>query len=78
VLEPRFAEGLMGATSVQVDKMMKHSLVPVLLCAPELRRHLRTLTERVLPHLRIISLSEIPGNVGLRSYGTVSVPGQGT
>lgn len=78
VLEPRFAEVLMGATVAQVDKMMKHSLVPVLLCAPELRRHLRTLTERVLPHLRIISLSEIPGNVGLRSYGTVQVPVQGT
>jgi flagellar biosynthesis protein FlhA len=70
-LEPRFAEQLLSAATQQVEKMMKSSMVPVLLCAPELRRHLRALTERILPHLRILAITEVPGTVNLKSFGTV-------
>jgi flagellar biosynthesis protein FlhA len=52
--------------------MMKNNLLPVLLCAPELRRHLRTLSERALPHLRVLSLAEIPRAIELKSHGVVS------
>ena len=47
-------------------------LLPVLLCAPELRRHLRTLSERGLPHLRVLSMAEIPHTIELKCYATVS------
>jgi flagellar biosynthesis protein FlhA len=70
-LEPRFAEQLLGGAMAQVEKMMKSSLVPVLLCAPELRRHVRALTERLMPHLRVLSLSEVPNNINLKSYGSI-------
>ena len=53
--------------------MMKNNLLPVLLCAPELRRYLRSLCERGLPHLRVLSMSEIPHAIELKSYGTVTV-----
>ena len=45
----------------------------VLLCSPDLRRHLRLLSERVIPHLRIISMTEVPNAIALRSYATVGV-----
>ena len=70
-VEPRFAEQLLGAMAQQVEKMMKSSMVPVMLCAPELRRHLRAMTERVLPHLRVLSIAEVPSTVTLKAFGTV-------
>ncbi|HEY2978674.1 MAG TPA: flagellar biosynthesis protein FlhA, partial [Burkholderiaceae bacterium] len=71
VLEPRFAEQLLSGALGQVERMMKGSLVPVLLCAPELRRHVRALTERLMPHLRVLALTEVPNNVNLKAYGSI-------
>lgn len=73
VLEPRYAEQMLSRIASQVEKMMKSNLMPVLLCAPELRRHLRRLTERVMPHLSIVSMSEVPSSLSLRAYGVVSL-----
>jgi flagellar biosynthesis protein FlhA len=71
VLEPRFAEQVLSGVMSQVERMMKSSMVPVLLCAPELRRHVRTLTERLLPHLRVVAITEIPNTVNLKGFASV-------
>ncbi|TCS37711.1 flagellar biosynthesis protein FlhA [Paucimonas lemoignei] len=73
VLEPQFAEQLLSRLAGQVERMIKNNAKPVLLCAPELRRHLRRLTERLLPQLSIVSMSEIPNTVNLRAFGVVTV-----
>lgn len=73
VIEPRLAERFIGRLVQQAERMMKSNLLPVLLCAPELRRHLRALSERLLPHLRVVSMSEVPHNVELKSFGVVQV-----
>jgi len=31
------------------------------------------LTERVLPHLRVLSMAEIPGSIDLKAFSAVSV-----
>ena len=72
-LEPRFAEQLLARIAAQVERMLKTNVIPVLLCPPELRRHLRRLTERVLPHLAVLSMSEVPGNVSLKSFAVVTI-----
>lgn len=72
-LDPRVAEQLMGRLVQQADRMMKSNLLPVLLCAPELRRHVRALSERVMPHLRVLSMTEVPRNVELKSFATVAI-----
>ena len=72
-LDPKLAETLTGRIAQQAERMMKNNLLPVLLCAPELRRHLRTLSERVMPHLRVLSMTEIPNNVELKSWNIVSL-----
>jgi flagellar biosynthesis protein FlhA len=72
VLEPRMVEKLLLHLMQSAERMMKNNLLPVLLCAPELRRHLRALSERGLPHLRVLSMAEIPQAIELKSYGTVS------
>ena len=73
VLEPRFAEQMLTRIAAQVERMMKSNVMPVLLCAPELRRHLRHITERVMPHLSIVSVAEVPNNVMLKAFGVVAV-----
>jgi len=71
--EPRLAEQFLARTVSHAEQMMKKGLLPVLLCAPELRRHVRALTERAIPHMRVLGITEIPNNVPLRSFGTVAV-----
>jgi flagellar biosynthesis protein FlhA len=73
VIEPSLAEQLIARLVQQAERMMKHNLLPVILCSPELRRHVRALSERVMPHLRVLSMSEIPRNVELKSWGVVAL-----
>lgn len=72
-IEPRMADQLVSKLVQQAEKMMKANLLPVLLCSPDLRRHLRTLTERVLPQLRVLAMTEVPSNIDLKAFAAVSV-----
>jgi flagellar biosynthesis protein FlhA len=73
VVEPKFAEQLIGKIAAQADRMMKANLSPVLLCSPELRRHLRLLLERSLPHLRVVSMAEVPNAISLKAFAAVAL-----
>lgn len=73
ILDPGFTEQLLSRLTQQVERMIKGNKKPVLLCSPELRRHLRRLTERVMPQLSIISMAEIPSSFSLQAYGTVTI-----
>jgi flagellar biosynthesis protein FlhA len=73
VLEPKLAEQFIARLVREAERMMKSNLLPVLLCSPELRRHIRTLSERVVPHLRVLSMAEIPQNIELKSWGVVAI-----
>lgn len=73
VLDPRFTEQVITKLAHQVEAMMKNNASPVLLCAPELRRHIRNITERVLPHLTVVSMTEIPNTLRLHSFGVVTI-----
>jgi flagellar biosynthesis protein FlhA len=73
VLEPRLAEQLLRRMGAEMERMMSSNLTPVILCAPNLRRYVRKLTERVLPQLSVISLSEVPNSVSLKAFGMVTV-----
>ena len=71
IVEPAVAEGLLRRLAQRCEEMMLQNLMPVLLCSPALRRHLRKLTERALPNLTVLSLNEIPQNRTVRSFGLV-------
>jgi flagellar biosynthesis protein FlhA len=46
---------------------------PTLLAAPQIRPHVRSLTERYYPALAVISHNEITPNLKVRSLGTVTL-----
>ena len=76
--DPRFIEAAIARTVGLAEQMVRQNLLPILLCAPDLRRHVRQLTERALPHMRVISVSEIPNIIPLKSFGSVTLPAADT
>ena len=75
VIEPKLMEQIVTRMAGQAEQMMRGNLLPVLLCAPDLRRHIRSLTERTIPHMRVIGMTEVPNTVALKAFGSVAVPG---
>jgi flagellar biosynthesis protein FlhA len=73
VIEPRLAEQLLRKLTAETDRMLSSELMPVILCAPNLRRHVRRFTERLMPQLSVLPLSEVPNNLNLKAFGMVSV-----
>jgi flagellar biosynthesis protein FlhA len=72
-IEPRLAEQLLRKLGAEVDRMLSSDLTPVILCAPSLRRHVRRFTERLMPQLSVLSLSEVPGSLNLKAFAMVGV-----
>jgi len=54
------------------DTMASQSRAPVLLCPPPLRRPLRALLQRALPHVAVLSVNEVPSTTVVRTAGSVS------
>lgn len=73
VLEPGFAEKIITRLANYSERMLNSSINPILLCAPELRRHIRSLTERMIPDLKVVALSEVPANLSVRPFAIVSL-----
>lgn len=77
LIDPKLAERVLRKlTSLSAD-MMKQGREPVLLCGPDIRRPIRGLTRRSIPRLCILSVSEIPLHLELRSFGIVKIEDEG-
>ncbi|MEJ2611292.1 MAG: flagellar biosynthesis protein FlhA [Candidatus Thiodiazotropha sp.] len=72
-IDPNISQQILTKIASSVERMMQSNMMPVLLCAPELRRHLRHYTERVMPHLSVLSMSEVPHAINVKSFGMVSL-----
>ena len=71
--DPRLLDAILVRIASAAEKMIKSNFVPIMLCTPELRRHLRTLCERAAPHLRVISMAEIATGFELRAFSSISI-----
>lgn len=70
-LDTQATERLLQRMSGVAERMMKANLTPTVMCAPEIRRHLRALCLRALPHVHVISIAEIPNGYELRAFASV-------
>lgn len=70
-LDPAITEQLITNLANQVEKMLTERKRPVLLCSSALRRHIKQLTQRVIPHLTVLGMNEIPINIQVESFGIV-------
>ncbi len=73
LLDPRIADTFLSRLSTQVNAMMRQSVLPVVICRPEIRRHLKSFSRRVVPHLTVLSMNEVPMSINLKSFGLISM-----
>lgn len=74
-VEPRLAEAIIRRLAPMTETMFREGRAPVLLCGAEIRRHLRNLTRRSIPKLSILSVSEIPTRINLKSFDVIRLEG---
>ena len=73
-LEPNMAEKLLAKLKDMIEKITPTiETSPVLLASPGLRMHIRKFTERFLPDLAIISHSEVPPSIQIKTLGVVDL-----
>ncbi len=70
-MDPALADTFLKKMAQSTEQMLRKNMLPVLLCSQDIRRHLRLLTERALPQLRVISVAEIPRSMELKSFCTI-------
>jgi flagellar biosynthesis protein FlhA len=71
-LEPSLTEKFIISLAAQVEKMLAERKKPVLLCSSVLRRQIKQLTQRVIPHLTVLGMNEIPINIQVESFSVVT------
>ena len=72
-LDPRLAQNLLANIEQIVQSASNQELFPVLLTAPDLRRQMRTFTERFIPNLAVLSYKEIDPGIDIKAVGAVRV-----
>lgn len=70
-LEPSLTENFITSLANQVEKMLGERKRPVLLCSSALRRPIKQLTQRVIPHLTVLAMNEIPISIQVESFAVV-------
>lgn len=70
--DPRAVDAALVRIAASAEKMLKSNLIPVVLVSADVRRHLRALCERATPHLRVISVAEVPPGFELRAFGSIT------
>lgn len=70
-IDPSGKEQLLKSLSVNAGKMMSRNHMPVVMCSPVIRRRLKQLTERALPRLAIIAMTEVPPSITVSSFDVV-------
>lgn len=72
-IEPAAAQQIIASIRNLVDRFGMYGAQPVVLASPSIRRHVKKLIERFVPHVAVLSHNEIPQNVKIQSLGVVSV-----
>lgn len=75
ILEPKLAEQLLIKLSEYAERTLLGGDTPVLLCQPEVRRALRNFIERVVPHMAVVAITELPAQAKIRSNGMIQITG---
>jgi len=72
-MAPETAEEIIQALKSAAEKAQAQNFLPAVVCSPTVRRHLRRLVERHLPHLWVLSPHELVTEAKIQSLGVVSL-----
>ena len=71
-IDPKIAQQILDSIG-KVITLFEGGQRPTLLAPPQIRPHVRSLTERYFPNLFVLSHNEIAPNLKVRSLGTVTI-----
>lgn len=70
-LDPEFVREFVAQLNQQAIDMATQASQTVLLCSPLIRTHLKSLVDRFIPNVVVLSHNEITSNVSVKAVGTV-------
>lgn len=70
-VDPEFVRTFIAQLNQQAIEMGSQSSNTVVLCSPLIRSHLKSLVDRFIPNITVLSHNEITSNVTVKSFGTV-------
>ncbi|MBI2266992.1 MAG: flagellar biosynthesis protein FlhA [Armatimonadetes bacterium] len=75
-LDPETIQKIYGSLLKEVEKITKAGYHPIVLCSTSVRPYFKRLTERVIPHLVVLSYNEIVPEATVEAFGMVSLTGE--
>jgi len=73
-VEPGLLQKIYAQLAKWLEKILPGVKHPVILCSPQVRGHIKRLTERVLPQLVVLSYNEVPQQFKVQSLGMIEMP----
>ncbi|MZP30550.1 flagellar biosynthesis protein FlhA [Heliobacterium undosum] len=70
-IDPMDAQRILSSLSSEVERVSQIGYQPVVLCAPIVRLYFKRLTERIVPHLVVLSYNEISTQLQVQTIGMV-------
>ncbi len=70
-LDPRIVQQMFRSLSTGIEKMAGQNRQPLVLCSPNVRPYFKKLIERFIPHLTVLSFSELLPRTEIQSVGII-------
>jgi flagellar biosynthesis protein FlhA len=70
-MDPRFLQQVFRSLSLGIEKMAGSGRQPLVLCSPNVRPYFKKLIERFIPHLTVLSFSELLPRTEIQSAGVI-------
>ncbi len=70
-MEPRLLQQMFRSLSAGIEKMAGTNRQPLVLCSPNVRPYFKKLIERFIPHLAVLSFSELLPRTEIQSVGII-------
>lgn len=72
-LDPRLLQQVFRSLSNGIEKMIGNNHQPLVLCSPNVRPYFKKIIERFIPHLTVLSFSELLPRTEIQSVGSIEV-----
>ncbi len=70
-VDPEFVRAFIAELNQQAIELASQSSQAIVLCSPLIRSHLKSLIDRFIPNVIVLSHNEISPNVNVKAFGTV-------
>lgn len=74
ILPPQYIDKFLRSIVQETEKQLANNVQPILLCSPFIRRPLRAMISRAIPHVEVLSIGELGQYVQVSSAGVISIP----